>query len=79
VRVELHDEAAALMYERGAFYDTGRAPSYRPRSLYRVCRNTGLLLNRTSQLRFEDIPRQLTPEGNVLRVDGSRARAEVER
>ncbi|TDN59119.1 hypothetical protein [Paraburkholderia sp. BL10I2N1] len=29
--------------------------------------------------RYEDIPRQVTPEGNVLRVDGHRAQARVER
>jgi len=29
--------------------------------------------------RYEDIPRQLTPEGNVLRVDGRRAQARVDR
>lgn len=28
---------------------------------------------------FDDIPRQLTPEGNVLRVKGGLSRAEVER
>ena len=28
---------------------------------------------------FDEIPRQLTPEGNVLRVGGRQARAEVER
>lgn len=35
--------------------------------------------HRTHQPRYEDIPRQLTPEGNVLRVDGRRAQARVER
>jgi len=29
--------------------------------------------------RYEDIPRQITPEGNVLRVDGHRGQAEVQR
>ncbi|MGT2477585.1 hypothetical protein [Paraburkholderia terrae] len=33
----------------------------------------------SSHLSFGDIPRQITPEGNVLRVDGGRARAEIER
>ena len=28
--------------------------------------------------RYQDIPRKMTPEGNVLRVDGRNARAEVE-
>lgn len=28
---------------------------------------------------FDDIPRQLTPEGNVLRVKGGHSRAQVER
>jgi hypothetical protein len=28
---------------------------------------------------FDDIPRQITPEGNVLRVKGGQAHAEVER
>lgn len=34
---------------------------------------------RTHEPRYEDIPRQLAPESNVLRVDGQNARAEVER
>jgi len=34
--------------------------------------------SRASQPRFDDIPRQITPEGNVLRVDGGKARVEVE-
>jgi hypothetical protein len=29
--------------------------------------------------RYEDIPRQVTPEGNILRVDGRRAQAGVQR
>jgi hypothetical protein len=32
-----------------------------------------------SEPSFNDIPRQITPEGNVLRVDGRGARADVER
>ncbi|OYD60463.1 UNVERIFIED_ORG: hypothetical protein BDU10_9831 [Burkholderia sp. CF145] len=35
--------------------------------------------HRAHEPRYEDIPRQMTPEGNVLRVDGRRAQAEVER
>ncbi|AUT76717.1 hypothetical protein C2L64_48860 [Paraburkholderia hospita] len=34
---------------------------------------------RTHEPRYEDIPRQLAPEDNVLRVDGQHARTEVER
>lgn len=34
---------------------------------------------RPGEPRYEDIPRQITPEGNVLRVDGRRAHVEVER
>jgi|SRR6516225_6435365 hypothetical protein len=34
--------------------------------------------SRTSQPRFDAIPRQVTPEGNVLRVGGGKARVEVE-
>nr|WP_289814850.1 hypothetical protein [Paraburkholderia caribensis] len=33
----------------------------------------------TGRQTFDDIPRQITPEGNVLRVDGRHSRAEVER
>lgn len=32
-----------------------------------------------SRLTFDDIPRQITPEGNVLRVHGGQTRVEVER
>jgi hypothetical protein len=35
--------------------------------------------HRIHEPRYEDIPRQMTPEGNVLRVDGRHAQAEVER
>lgn len=35
--------------------------------------------SQASRPTFDDIPRQLTPEGNVLRVDGRTMRAEVER
>lgn len=35
--------------------------------------------HRAHEPRYEDIPRQMTPEGNVLRVDGHHAQAEVER
>lgn len=35
--------------------------------------------HRAHEPRYEDIPRQLTPEGNVLRVDGRHAQAKVER
>jgi len=34
---------------------------------------------RTSEPRYEDIPRQITPEGNVLRIDGRHAQVDVER
>jgi hypothetical protein len=34
---------------------------------------------RAREPRYDDIPRQITPEGNLLRVDGRRAQAEVER
>ncbi|TCG04066.1 hypothetical protein BZM27_43485 [Paraburkholderia steynii] len=34
---------------------------------------------RASRLTFDDIPRQITPEGNVLRVDNHQTRAEVQR
>lgn len=34
---------------------------------------------RAHEPRYQDIPRKMTPEGNVLRVDGRNARAEVER
>jgi len=34
---------------------------------------------RSSEPRFKDIPRQITPEGNVLRVDGRNAQVDVER
>lgn len=33
---------------------------------------------RAHEPRYQDIPRKMTPEGNVLRVDGRNARAEVE-
>ncbi|WP_245254231.1 hypothetical protein [Paraburkholderia sp. LEh10] len=35
--------------------------------------------HRAHEPRYEDIPRQMTPEGNVLRVDGRHAQVEVER
>lgn len=35
--------------------------------------------SRASRLTFDDIPRKITPEGNVLRVSGRQARAEVDR
>jgi hypothetical protein len=35
--------------------------------------------HRAHEPRYEDIPRQLTPEGNVLRVDGRHAQVAVER
>jgi hypothetical protein len=35
--------------------------------------------HRRGEPRYDDIPRQLTPEGNVLRVGGRRAEVEVER
>ena len=35
--------------------------------------------NQSSRLTFDDIPRQITPEGNVLRVNGGHVGAEVER
>ncbi|MBN3762332.1 hypothetical protein G3O01_16010 [Burkholderia sp. Ac-20365] len=35
--------------------------------------------SQASRPTFDDIPRQLTPEGNVLRVDGRTMRAKVER
>lgn len=35
--------------------------------------------SKASRPTFDDIPRQLTPEDNVLRVDSRQARAEVER
>ncbi|SFT82862.1 hypothetical protein [Paraburkholderia aspalathi] len=35
--------------------------------------------HRTGEPRYDDIPRQMTPEGNVLRVDGRRAHVEIER
>jgi len=34
---------------------------------------------RASGPRYEDIPRQITPEGNVLRIDGRHAQVDVER
>lgn len=34
---------------------------------------------RNGQPSFEDLPRQITPEGNVLRVDGRSATARVQR
>ncbi|GAB2922514.1 hypothetical protein GCM10027093_71980 [Paraburkholderia jirisanensis] len=34
---------------------------------------------RTGEPRYEDIPRQITPEGNVLRIDGRHAQVDVER
>jgi hypothetical protein len=33
----------------------------------------------TGQSNFDDIPRRITPEGNVLRFDGGHVRAEVQR
>ncbi|RKR31151.1 hypothetical protein [Paraburkholderia sp. BL17N1] len=33
---------------------------------------------RTGEPRYDDIPRQITPEGNVLRVGGRHAEVEVE-
>ncbi|MGF6508392.1 hypothetical protein OKW35_002350 [Paraburkholderia sp. MM5477-R1] len=35
--------------------------------------------HRTGEPRYDHIPRQVTPEGNVLRVDGRRAYVEIER
>ncbi|MBC8749481.1 MULTISPECIES: hypothetical protein [Paraburkholderia] len=35
--------------------------------------------HRTGEPRYDDIPRQITPEGNVLRVGGRHAEVEVER
>lgn len=35
--------------------------------------------HRTGEPRYDDIPRQITPEGNVLRVGGRGAEVEVER
>jgi hypothetical protein len=40
---------------------------------------TGTSNARDSQPSFDDLPRQITPEGNVLRVDGRGARASVQR
>jgi hypothetical protein len=40
---------------------------------------TGTLNTPNSQPSFDDLPRQITPEGNVLRVDGRDALAHVER
>ncbi|TDF62321.1 hypothetical protein E1J61_30165 [Cupriavidus sp. L7L] len=48
----------------------------------RVAKKSPLRLATTSRpgrLTFNDIPRQVTPEGNVLRVAGGQSRADVER
>ncbi|MBK3780112.1 hypothetical protein G3A43_07565 [Paraburkholderia aspalathi] len=40
---------------------------------------TGPSNARDSQPSFDDLPRQITPEGNVLRVDGRGAKVSVQR